>query len=117
MIKNKLGLIAGLAGALCLALGTPPASSMSSQVRIEPAATKVVVKYDSRKHGKRVRKREGRYIHYHEGYYYATPWWTVAVPGVVVSTPRPACKTVIRTVKKWNARKRVTETVKTRTCV
>src|SRR5262245_57293592 len=37
--------------------------------------------YDRDRHGERRRSREGRYRYFHEGYYYATPWWG---PGVVV---------------------------------
>jgi hypothetical protein len=40
-------------------------------------------RYDRDRHGERRRSREGRYRYFHEGYYYATPWWTVG-PGVVV---------------------------------
>ena len=40
-------------------------------------------RYDRDRHGDRRRSREGRYRYFHEGYYYATPWWGVG-PGVVV---------------------------------
>ena len=40
-------------------------------------------RYDRDRHGERRRSREGRYRYFHEGYYYATPWWSVG-PGVVV---------------------------------
>jgi hypothetical protein len=40
-------------------------------------------RYDRDRHGERRRSREGRYRYFHEGYYYATPWWTIG-PGVVV---------------------------------
>jgi len=30
-------------------------------------------------HGQRMRHREGRFHYFHDGYYYATPWWTVGV--------------------------------------
>jgi hypothetical protein len=39
-------------------------------------------RYDRDRYGDRRRSREGRYRYFHEGYYYATPWWTVG-PGVV----------------------------------
>ena len=34
-----------------------------------------------------MRHREGRFRYFHEGYYYATPWWTtgIVVGGVVVA--------------------------------
>jgi hypothetical protein len=34
---------------------------------------------DRDRHGERMRHREGRFRYFHEGYYYATPWWTVGV--------------------------------------
>ena len=40
-------------------------------------------RYDRDRHGERRRSREGRFRYFHEGYYYATPWWSVG-PGVVV---------------------------------
>ena len=40
-------------------------------------------RYDRDRHGERRRSREGRYTYFHEGYYYATPWWTIG-PGVVI---------------------------------
>jgi hypothetical protein len=40
-------------------------------------------RYDRDRHGERRRSREGRYRYFHDGYYYATPWWSVG-PGVVV---------------------------------
>jgi hypothetical protein len=30
-------------------------------------------------HGERMRHREGRYRYFHDGYYYATPWWTTGI--------------------------------------
>jgi hypothetical protein len=44
------------------------------------------VKYDRRRHGPRYKSRRGKHVHFHEGYWYATPWWTgvtVGIPGVV----------------------------------
>jgi len=35
--------------------------------------------YDRDRHGERMRHREGRFRYFHEGYYYASPWWTVGV--------------------------------------
>jgi hypothetical protein len=35
------------------------------------------VVWDRDRHGERSRRRGGRLRYFHEGYYYATPWWTV----------------------------------------
>jgi hypothetical protein len=42
-------------------------------------------KYNRRRHGPRFRYRRGPYRHFHGGFYYRTPWWTLplAIPGVV----------------------------------
>jgi hypothetical protein len=40
--------------------------------------------YSSAKHGPRYRKKTGRYVHYHNGYYYSRPWWIIA-PGISIS--------------------------------
>jgi len=37
------------------------------------------VAYDRGRHGERKRSREGRFRYFHEGYYYATPWWTTGI--------------------------------------
>ena len=37
------------------------------------------VVWDRDRHGQRMRQREGRFRYLHEGYYYATPWWTTGV--------------------------------------
>ena len=34
---------------------------------------------DRDRHGERMRHREGRFRYFHDGYYYATPWWTTGV--------------------------------------
>ena len=34
---------------------------------------------DRDRHGERMRHREARFRHYHNGYYYATPWWTTGM--------------------------------------
>jgi len=38
--------------------------------------------YNRDRHSPRYRYRHGRYRHYHNGYYYANPWWLV--PGIGV---------------------------------
>jgi len=37
-------------------------------------------RYDRNRHGERYRYKHGRYKHYHNGYYYASPWWLFAAP-------------------------------------
>ncbi|MBK1622758.1 BA14K family protein [Afifella marina] len=34
--------------------------------------------WDKRRHGPRYRQRRPGYSHYHDGYYYSTPWWAAA---------------------------------------
>jgi len=34
---------------------------------------------DRDRHGERMQHREGRYRYFHDGYYYATPWWTTGI--------------------------------------
>ncbi|MDQ0324815.1 Ni/Co efflux regulator RcnB [Rhodopseudomonas julia] len=34
--------------------------------------------WDKRRHGPRYRDRRPGYSHYHDGYYYSTPWWAAA---------------------------------------
>ncbi|WP_224406330.1 BA14K family protein [Afifella sp. IM 167] len=34
--------------------------------------------WDRNRHGPRYRNRRNGYTHYHDGYYYATPWWLAA---------------------------------------
>ncbi len=35
--------------------------------------------YSHRRHGRRYRHRRGRHVHYHNGYYYAAPFWLGAL--------------------------------------
>jgi hypothetical protein len=37
------------------------------------------VVWDRDRHGERSRRREGRFRHFHDGFYYATPWWTTGI--------------------------------------
>jgi BA14K-like protein len=37
--------------------------------------------WDRQRHGNRCRTRYGNCRHYHQGYYYATPWWTLPLIG------------------------------------
>jgi hypothetical protein len=52
---------------------------------------------DRDRHGQRMRHREGRFRHYHEGYYYATPWWTT---GIVVDGGGIGCRDGARIVSR-----------------
>jgi hypothetical protein len=52
-------------------------------------------RYNRERHGNRYRYRHGRYRHYHNGYYYANPWWLVPGIGVGIGlgavTPGYSC--------------------------
>jgi hypothetical protein len=52
---------------------------------------------DRDRHGERMRHREGRYRYFHEGYYYATPWWTT---GIVVGGGGIGCREGARIVSR-----------------
>jgi hypothetical protein len=52
------------------------------------------------RHGERSRSRHGQFRYFHEGYYYATPWWTVGVPGVVVGNGGFDCGDGIRVAQR-----------------
>jgi hypothetical protein len=52
------------------------------------------------RHGDRSRSRHGQFRYFHEGYYYATPWWTVGVPGVVVGDGGFDCGDGIRVAQR-----------------
>jgi hypothetical protein len=42
--------------------------------------------YDERRYGSRYSYRNGNYRHYHDGYYYASPWWLGAGVGALVGS-------------------------------
>ncbi len=42
--------------------------------------------YDERRYGSRYSYRHGSYRHYHDGYYYASPWWLGAGVGAIVGS-------------------------------
>jgi hypothetical protein len=67
-----------------------------SQNRKQASATDV----DRDHRGERSRSRHGQFRYFHEGYYYATPWWTVGVPGVVVGNGGFDCGDGIRVVQR-----------------
>ena len=100
----------------CLALsgatsaGTVPLPT-ASQFAAPEAVTQVGHRrYDPGRHGHRVKVRTGKFVHFHGGYWYASPWWTVAVPPVfvgpriVVGTPawHSYCKAKYKT---WDPRR------------
>jgi hypothetical protein len=57
------------------------AEVVTGDVKIEPAAQywrkkkPGYARYDRKRHGDRYRSRHGNYRHYHDGYYYSSPWW------------------------------------------
>jgi hypothetical protein len=53
------------------------------------------VVWDRDRHGERMRHREGRFHYFHEGYWYATPWWTT---GIVVGGGGISCREGARIV-------------------
>jgi len=46
-------------------------------------------RYNKRWHGDRYRNRYGNYRHYHNGYYYASPWWLLTAPLVAGAVIAP----------------------------
>lgn len=42
-----------------------------------PNFTEITNKWDRDRHGRRCSHRNDRCRHYHRGYYYETPWWTL----------------------------------------
>lgn len=79
------------------------AEVVKGDVNIEPAATYYrkkkpgygrynkpgYARYNQRWHGDRYRNRHGGYRHYHDGYYYASPWWLLAAPLVAGAVIAP----------------------------
>ena len=67
----------------------------NGDVKIEPAATywrkkkPYYSRYNKRWHGDRYRYRYGHYRHYHDGYYYASPWWLLTAPLVAGAYAAP----------------------------
>ena len=45
-------------------------------------------RYDRRRHGERYRRHRPGYTHFHQGHYYATPWWMGGPPVAVREHPR-----------------------------
>jgi hypothetical protein len=90
-----LGAIASLtvpASAATMNSANPTISGMNAS---NSAVTRIDMRrWDPRRDGDRRRDRGGKYRYFHEGYYYATPWWQVGVgvplaPGLVVGIPTP----------------------------
>jgi len=44
----------------------------------------IEISWDRHRHGDRFRDRHGVYTHFHDGYYYSSPWWTETAPLVVL---------------------------------
>ncbi len=69
----------------------PSVENMLQQIqhRSDRADRRHDLRYDRRHHGERHRHRRPGYTHFHQGYYYATPWWA-AVPVVRMPRHEPA---------------------------
>lgn len=44
--------------------------------------------WNQNRDGDRFRYRRGNYRHYHNGYYYSSPWWALSFPLAVIITDR-----------------------------
>lgn len=44
----------------------------------------IEIRWDRHRHGDRFRHSHGIYTHFHDGYYYGSPWWTETAPLVVL---------------------------------
>jgi hypothetical protein len=92
MLKKTLAalIIAGLAGSAGMELGVQQASATPAAGYIPMTTTSyshvqlVRWTYVRGRHGARYRYRRAGYGHYYGGYWYARPWWTIAVGPVVV---------------------------------
>ncbi|MBC8035701.1 MAG: hypothetical protein H7X89_00560 [Rhizobiales bacterium] len=98
--------LAAVLGAAALAVPASSASAMTisgvqqnvtdSAISGNPLLQEVAKRnsWNERRHGKRYKKRSGSYRHYHNGYYYRTPWWALALPtfGIVVYHDTSYCK-------------------------
>ncbi|MGF7160622.1 hypothetical protein FHS85_002253 [Rhodoligotrophos appendicifer] len=56
-------------------------SSVATTAEANPVQLVASRKYNRNEHGQRYRSRHKGYDHYHDGYWYATPWWTAAAVG------------------------------------
>jgi hypothetical protein len=84
---------------VALAVSTAGIGAVSAGVLDQPAASARIPmageavniekvdhrRYRRHRHGRRYRSRRGRHRHYHGGYWYVYPWWTV--PPAYYSTP------------------------------
>lgn len=66
--------------------GALPLSPASGQVTVNDGVIQVAERrgdnrmrsnWEERRDGRRCSRREGNCRHFHDGYYYATPWWTL----------------------------------------
>jgi hypothetical protein len=64
-------------------------SDDQSSREMEKDRKEATVDRGDRRRGERRRSREGKFRYFHEGYYYATPWWTT---GVVVDGGGISCR-------------------------
>jgi hypothetical protein len=67
------------------------------QREMEKDRKEATVDRGDRRRGERRRSREGKFRYFHEGYYYATPWWTT---GVVIDAGGISCREGARIVSR-----------------
>lgn len=83
-----------LAASLCIAASGPATAAPLAGMTNTPAAQPESVsqlpvelvqqrRYNRQRHGDRFRSRRGRHRHFYNGYWYATPWWLITMPGQV----------------------------------
>lgn len=51
------------------------AQDQNSQVQTVQERRRIIRRWNRDRHGPRYRERRRGYRHYHDGYYYRTPWW------------------------------------------
>jgi hypothetical protein len=91
MLKHSLIALAAIGAGL---IGFSAAEAQAFTVQkpaVETAApSSLLVNADHRewrrnRHGDRLRHRQGRYRHYHGGYWYANPWWVLPMVGAGIA--------------------------------
>jgi hypothetical protein len=99
MKKRKQGQTSGdqSAGEMKKKRGEGQTSDDQSSREMEKDRKEATVDRGDRRRGERRRSREGKFRYFHEGYYYATPWWTT---GVVVDGGGIDCREGARIVSR-----------------
>ncbi|MGF7163235.1 hypothetical protein FHS85_004897 [Rhodoligotrophos appendicifer] len=104
LIGSSVAAIGGAASAAVIAPSVMTKVS-SGETLVQPIATKKVVTtrthrngkvvtkrkvtYSRDRYGPRYRAKRAGYGHYHQGYWYRTPWWGAGVPGGPTIVIRP----------------------------